>query len=357
MRLNAVFTTLALAATPLVAQDAPESGGFIVRLGTDTIVVERFARTASRLEGEYLARAPRTVLRRWGAALAPDGAITRFEMTSQRLGEPGSAPEPVALEFSGDRAGIIPFVGNSWALLEQAVRRWRATGAAHATQRMLPPGEDDLMSISLERRGGDSVTVTIFDGNPNAVRTDEVGRVLGVNGFGQLTVERLPALDMAPLAASFAFRPLGMLSPRDTARAEVAGAHIAVDYSRPSRRGRTVFGGIVPWDRVWRTGANTATTLITDADLVIGGTNVPAGRYSLYTIPGPAGWTLIINRDADQSGTEYNAARDLARVTMRVETLPQLVEQFTIAIEPRGNRGVLQLEWETTRAWVEITGK
>ncbi|MBI1967728.1 MAG: DUF2911 domain-containing protein [Gemmatimonadetes bacterium] len=358
MRLRAIFLNFFLcSARVAAAQGAPETGGFVVRLGTDTVVVERFTRTADRVEGEYLARSPRTVLRRWTATLAPEGTVRGFEMTSQPVAEAGAAPLRVSYEFTGDRAGIHPFLNNSWALLELATRRFRAGAAARLAQPALPPGDEELMTLTLERRGDDSVTLTIFEGNPNAVRVDATGRILGVRGFGQLTVERVSSLDIAALAASFGPRPLGALSPRDTARAEIAGAQVVVDYSRPARRGRTVFGGIVLWDRVWRTGANTATTLITDADLVIGGATVPAGRYSLYTVPRPSDWTLIINRDVGQSGTEYNVERDLARVTMSVETLPQLVERFTITIEPRGTGGVLSFAWERTRASIAFSRK
>ena len=362
------MTLILCGARLAAAQGAPETGGFVVRLGTDTIVVERFTRTAARLEGDYVGRSPRTIRRHWTATLAPDGSVRRFEMTSWTVGEPGVPPQQAFIEFRDDSAvrqnatlaapaGTVPFLANSWALLEQATRRWRAGSATRVAQPALGPGDDQLMSITLERLGSDSVTITIFDGNPNAARVDGAGRVLGVTGFGQLTVERVPDLDMAALAASFGPRPLGTLSPRDTARAEITGAHVLVDYGRPARRGRTVFGGIVPWNKAWRTGANTATTLVTDADLVIGGVAVPAGHYSLYTIPAPTGWTLIVNRDVGQSGTEYTAEHDFARVPMQTETVPQLVERFTIAIEPRGRGGVLLLEWETTRAWVEIVRK
>ncbi len=87
------------------------------------------------------------------------------------------------------------------------------------------------------------------------------------------------------------------------------------------------------------------------------GTKVPAGKYSLWTIPGPAGWKLVINRNTGQWGTDYDAQYDLARLDMKVEPLRQPVEQFTIAIEPSGQAGVLKLEWEKTRASVPVSTK
>jgi hypothetical protein len=114
---------------------------------------------------------------------------------------------------------------------------------------------------------------------------------------------------------------------------------------------------VVPWNQVWRTGANEATLFETSADLVIGGTTLPAGTYTLWTIPARDRWTLIINRNTGQWGTNYDAKYDFARLDMKVEPLPQPVEQFTIAIDPQGSGGILKLEWERTRASIPFSRK
>jgi len=184
---------------------------------------------------------------------------------------------------------------------------------------------------------------------------DDRGTLLGVSGMGgtaQVTVERVQGLDFAALGQSFAPRSLGALSPPDSVQASVAGATIAVRYSRPSMRGRVIFGNVVPWNQVWRTGANQATVLEISADVKLAGTTLPAGKYSLWTLPSPTGWMLIVNRNTGQWGTEYDAQYDLVRLPMKVERLAQPVERFTIAIEPRGKGGVLALAWERTRASV-----
>jgi hypothetical protein len=141
-------------------------------------------------------------------------------------------------------------------------------------------------------------------------------------------------------------------SPRDTARGTVAGVDVMVDYGRPSKRGRTIFAadGLVPYGRVWRTGANEATTLVTSGPLTIGGTQVPAGTYTLYTVPDASAWQLVINRQTGQWGTEYDQGQDLARVPMQVTTLAAPVEQFEIAVE----NGALVLRWDTTQASVAL---
>jgi len=126
---------------------------------------------------------------------------------------------------------------------------------------------------------------------------------------------------------------------------------------RPSMRGRIIFGGVVPWNHWWRTGANAATTLITDKDIVIGGANVPAGEYTLFTLPTPTSWTLIISKLTKEWGTDYDDKMDLVRVPMTVSALAAPVEQLTIAIAPRGAGQSLIVSWEKTAAAVTLRPK
>ena len=147
-----------------------------------------------------------------------------------------------------------------------------------------------------------------------------------------------------PVAAA----PQGrVLSPRDTTRFQTPdGRRIYVDYGRPSMRGRKIMGGLVPYGRVWRTGANAATTLVTDVDLSIAGHAVPRGTYTLYTLPTARGWTLIVNRQTGQWGTEYDGARNLGTAPMATETRAAPVERFTISVVSADARhGTLALEW------------
>ncbi len=136
------------------------------------------------------------------------------------------------------------------------------------------------------------------------------------------------------------------------------GKTVTIQYSRPSMRTRKVYGGLVPYGQVWRTGANAATSLKTDAALTIGGTNVPAGSYTLYTLPGANGWKLIINKQTGQWGTEYSEGQDLARVDMKISKLPSPMETFTISLDKTGPTSAgLKLTWESTAASVDIQEK
>ncbi len=136
------------------------------------------------------------------------------------------------------------------------------------------------------------------------------------------------------------------------------GKTINVDYSSPRMKGRKIFGGLVPFGQVWRTGANEATTFVTDTDLVVGGKPVPAGSYTIFTIPNSDKWTLIINKKTGEWGIPYpGEADDFVRTDMKVSALPAPVENFTISFEPAGSGCTLHMDWETTRASVQIARK
>ncbi len=146
------------------------------------------------------------------------------------------------------------------------------------------------------------------------------------------------------------------ISPMATVEAMIDGSTVAVVYSRPYVRTREIFGALLPYGRIWRMGANEATTLSTEADLVVAGRTVPAGDYTLYCIPDRGQWTLVINRQTGQWGTQYDESQDLLRVDMATESTADLVEQFTIRLESAtdGLAHTVELiaEWENTRARV-----
>ncbi len=146
-------------------------------------------------------------------------------------------------------------------------------------------------------------------------------------------------------------RPI--LSPRDSVFLTMDTNTISVNYGRPSMRGRTIMGGLVPWGQVWRTGANQATHVRTNFAMIFGGVPVPKGLYTLWTLPSPKGWTVIVNKQTGQWGTSYDGRQDLARFDARVETLDTPVDTFTIGLQKTGPAsGELTLSWEKTRVVV-----
>lgn len=151
----------------------------------------------------------------------------------------------------------------------------------------------------------------------------------------------------------------GKPSPPASASCDLGGGKtIKTDYSSPRLRGRKMIGDHEPYGQVWRTGANAATTFVTSHDVVVGGKTVPAGSYTIFTIPNADKWTLIINKKTGEWGIPYKYESDeLARVDMKVSTLPSPVENFTISYERSGSGCTMHLDWDTTRASVEITAK
>lgn len=155
-------------------------------------------------------------------------------------------------------------------------------------------------------------------------------------------------------AAAFAqhdAEPKKPLSPPAQAKATINGKAVTIDYSAPSKRNRVIMGGLVPYGKVWRTGANAATTLKTDTDLMLGNLHVAAGTYTLYTIPNEKEWTLIVNKQTGQWGTSYDESQDLGRVTMKVAPVKDTVETFNIGVDAKA----LTLTWENTKAWVPVS--
>jgi Protein of unknown function (DUF2911) len=136
------------------------------------------------------------------------------------------------------------------------------------------------------------------------------------------------------------------------------GKSIRVQYSSPRAKGRKIFGGLVPYGEVWRSGANDATTFVTDTDLSIAGKEIPAGSYTLFTVPNPEKWTLIISKKTDEWGTPYpGEGDDELRADMRVSKLDAPVENLTIAFAKSDGGCVMQLKWEKTEASVRLKEK
>ena len=149
------------------------------------------------------------------------------------------------------------------------------------------------------------------------------------------------------------------VSPHETVELTLNGKKITVTYGRPSMKGRKVVGDkLVPFGQVWRTGADEATVLTTEADLTIGALAIPKGSYSIFTLPTETGWKLIVNKVDKQWGAfSYDEKQDLGRVDMKVGKTSAPVEQFTITLANAGNGGVMKLEWENTSASVVFMGK
>jgi hypothetical protein len=150
-----------------------------------------------------------------------------------------------------------------------------------------------------------------------------------------------------------------VLSPPAKAACKFAdGRTITVAYSSPRMRGRKIFGDLVPFGEVWRTGADNATSFVTNTDLVVGGKNVPKGSYTFFTLPTQSKWTLIVSKQTGEFGIPYPGEKfDFARMEMKLSKLPSPVENFTISFDQTRTSCRMKLNWETTRATIDISEK
>jgi hypothetical protein len=372
-----VFSGLA---TSVNAQ-TPDTGSFFVRLGRDTIAVERYTRTASSLNAEALLRTPITRHLKLNVTFKADGSISWWEVVNSPVaGTPNSGPVVRTLvTLLGDSAqvelwlganqrptrkvaiapGVLPLQVPFYSTYETAIQRARKTPGDTLLRMLSGPAPLDY-TIRYPRP--DSITLFHPQAGLNVVKLDRNGRLLSFNGEGttfKILATRSKAVDLKPWSARFAKadaegKAIGFLSPRDTVDVNVGNAMVTIEYSQPSKRGRVIFGGIVPWDQVWRTGANAATQLaIENGTMVIGSTRIPPGKYTMWTLPSKSGWKLIINQQTGQWGTVYDPAKDLARVDVKTESVTVPVEKFVIEVTPKSlTDGVMTLTWDRTRVVV-----
>jgi hypothetical protein len=359
---------------------------FIERLGNDTVSVEVFTRTADGITGDVLVRTPVTRVAHYEATLTPEGTIGHMTVDWSTPPENPEGPPPMKFTYDieGDSAtivveggrnpgttvvavpaAVIPTVGKSpqaFAVFEQATMQAAASGSDSVPVYFLSAGRGQVRPNAIIRLGGDTIGVDYF-GSPILAGVDSDGEVKWRSGERttvKLVGEPASDVDFQALAADFAARDargegLGVPSPQATVEARIGDAAIDIVYSRPAKRGREVWGGLlVPYNEVWRTGANAATSFSTDRDLEIGGVLVPAGEYTLFSTYGPESAQLIVNRQTGQWGTEYDARQDLARIDLTREELAEPVERFTIDVESTAEGGTLQLSWDRTQFSVPV---
>jgi hypothetical protein len=380
----ALFAVLLLvsAAAPAAAD---ESGGFIVTLGQDTVGAERYTRTKDRIEVYQVGRAPRVLRRHFvydlkngmmthvALVVTPPGSDTPTQSVDAKMdgdslrSEIRNGGNPPVRSAVGMRPGTLIIGASSpWAEYESMMPALLKSKSDTLGGPMFYLGNNVTDRYLLTKVGKDSVRITNTHQDVYVAKVDKKGLILGtrpVSGTQKFAIARVDKLDLDALVASYAAREqagagVGVLSPRDTVRVDNAGgASLMIDYGRPAKRGRVVYGGIVPYGEVWRTGANAATQFKTDKPLDFGGTVVPAGFYTLWTLPTANGWKLIVNGETGQWGTAHKAEKDLYTLDMRVSTLPQVVERFTISVDPSATGGVLNLDWDTTRSSIAFTVK
>lgn len=370
-----------------------ERYGFVARLGVDTISLENVTRTGNTLVSDEVDRFPRVRQRHSTIVIGPDGSIKHLVMDITTPSEPPDERlRHVVVENTGDSVHITKQDSTG----TKHIDLWVAHGLTMAHLPQMYSLIDLYFAAALKRADslklapGDSVRVLQFyidrefdnfrlhegfvrpgPGHHAELWHDWLSGVAdatfdsayhmltysGARSTYKVEVTRLTTPpDVATIGARFAALEtngggVSELSVRDTARGAIGDASFMVDYGRPRARGRVLLGGIIPLDRVWRTGANAATQFATSTAITLGGLRLPKGTYTLWTLPRENGGAeLIVNKQVGQWGTEYHQSSDLGRASLATQATAAPVEKFTISIAPTdAQHGTLVLEWGTFR--------
>lgn len=372
---------MAAAFSAIIAPTAhAQPATIIYKLGTDTLAIEQFTRSATRITGDMAQRNGTAVVR------------VHYEMTVDATGRPTTA---IIARMNGDGSVIannpketrFRFTADSVvreAVFADSTQR-RAFVAAHAlvnfpvfvyapleflasAKRAAGASIDSLPAVGIT--GGLGFTgLTAFKGDTMRLNGAPYAMLMRFDASGKLQLtdgkyttnkavgtRTTGTVDVASVARSM--KPTGVLSVRDEARASFGpGGMVLIDYGRPLVRERSVWGGLlVPFDSVWRAGANDATHLFITRQMTIGTMTLPSGMYTLWVQHTRTGTFLIVNRQIGQWGTQYDASKDIGRVQMQLAATPSHVEEFTITVKAlAGNRGTIEMAWGPSVASVPFS--
>jgi hypothetical protein len=370
----------------------PERYGFLTMLGRDTISIERISRQGNTLTSDEVDRFPRVRIRHTVVDLNDDGSIRHLVMNIHTPSEPsGQRDRKVVADVADNKVQlsktdstgtvnrdfptggsiVVAHVPQMYSLYElyftAALKRAAASKLAAGKPVQMrqfyidrefdrfPLGEATVSPLD---SGKVEITHDWLAGTGEAMM-DSAGNMLSYSGARTTYDVQVKRLATPPDVKGIADRweaketqggNVKSLSVQDSTRAQIGHSIFTVTYGRPLLRGRTLLGDLIPYDRVWRTGANAATQFTTSTPIRLAGMQVPAGSYTLFTVPHTNGVELIVNKQTGEWGTEYNRSLNLgiARIISEVAAAP--VEEFTISILPGDNRhGTLVLEWGSFR--------
>ena len=359
------------------SQPPSNKAAFVTKLGNDTLAVETFEKTENGILAKVILRSPRTTFSAYELTLDETGGIesmttTRFSLEEgfegtgdivQTVTKAGDSLR-IEMESRGEmrtfttaaEPGGLPFIDMVHWPYELAFNHAVTAGTDTVNQRLLSGTR--FSNFVIADITGDSMTVRHPSRGVMGVHVDDNGNLMFLDAgltTRKLKVYREPyeSVDIISVGKHFAANdksgnPFGELSGAEVGEFTFGGAEFRVEYGSPKRRGRDLFGGIVPWGQRWRTGANRATHFSTSKDLVIGDLEVPAGEYTIFTIPQPDGGIMMINKQTGQNGQSYDEARDLGRVAMSISSKPESTEDFTIEVVETSTGGSLNIIWGNT---------
>jgi hypothetical protein len=375
-----------------------ERYGFLTMLGRDTISIESISRQGNTVTSDEVDRFSSVRVRHTVVELNDDGSIRHLEMNIHTPSEPSAQRDrKVVADVAGNKVHLsktdstgtvnrdfptrgsimvahVPqmyslyelYFAAAWkqaAVSKQAAASKAAAGKPVVMRQFYIDREFDrfpLGDVTVKPLDGGKMEITHdwLAGTGEAMM-DSAGNMLSYSGARTTYDVRVKRLVTPPDVKGIAERweaaetqagHVKSLSVRDTVRAQIGNSILTVEYGRPLLRGRTLLGDLIPYDYVWRTGANAATQFTTSTPIRLAGMEVPAGTYTLFTAPHTNGVDLIVNKQTGEWGTEYNRSLDLGKVRIMSEVAPAPVEEFTISILPGDKRhGTLVLEWGSFR--------
>ncbi|MEQ8524096.1 DUF2911 domain-containing protein [Gracilimonas sp.] len=367
---NLLITFLTATLFVACSTEDPNKGAFVTLLGNDTLAVEQFVKTDSSITAQVILRSPEVQISTYILHFDELGGIESMVQTDHspvngfqedgatvrnitKVGDSLSVRVLRDEEYITYRApfqeGLLPFIDMVHWPYELAFNKAAEANQDTVIQPLLSGNR--IMDFTIAQIEGDSMTIRHPYRGVMGVHVNRDGDIQHLDAgltTRKLKVSRTNALDMNALANQFGNEPVGELSGAVSAEYSFKGANFRVDFGSPKKRGRDLFGNIVPWGERWRTGANRATHFYTSEDLMFGDLEVPAGEYTLFTIPEQDGGTLIINKQTGQNGRSYDESQDLGRVPMEISTTEEVVEAFTISVEETEEGGELNLAWGNT---------
>jgi len=369
-----------------------ERYGFLTMLGHDTISIESTTRQGNTLTSDEVDRFPRVEIRHTVVNLNDDGSIRHLVMDIQTPSEPpGQRDRKVFADVANNKVHlsktdsigtvnrdfptggsiVVAHVPQMYSLyelyfasaLKQAAASKLAAGSPVQMRQFYIDREFDRFPLGhalvTPQEGGKADITHDWLAGTGEATMDSSYHMLSYSGTRTTYKVDVSRLTSPPNVKSIADRFESLetktgivreLSVRDTMHAQIGIAMFTVDYGRPLLRGRKLLGDMLPYDYVWRTGANAATQFTASTPIKLAGMQVPAGTYTLWTVPHTSGVDLIVNRQTGQWGTEYDKARNLGIARITTQALPVPVEEFTISIVPGDTRhGTLVMEWDSFR--------
>ncbi len=365
---------------------ASTTSSLVVRLGGDTVVVETYTIVNNHLYGKAFIRFYENHVRYYDVVFNSDGSIKNYYLAAM---DPSNSslpfksktrrfPSHVDMTFWNDTASFsftgadgeefqqqlpalsVDFIGGYvpiFPLIDWIYSRLKISGQRELTGLRTTNGWT-VTDLSIRPLSNDTLAFggPFIDYSKIIVGDDGIETINGIGSAYNFITTKTPPIDIELLARRLS-KTSAMVdpSPRDTINFNYHGNNIKIEYGRPFRRGRVIFGGVVPYDSLWRMGANYPTQITFGKAVRIGKKNLAPGTYSLYAIPRKASWTLIFSNDLESWPTNPDRTKEVAHIKMEVRKTSTRQEQFTIDLMEKRSNGMLTLAWDDTEAFVDFT--